>query len=52
MLGTVKRFFYHFTEEARQKRRHQEMVNFLSQAYDRAHLEHLENQWFKKNGYM
>lgn len=51
MIRKIKEIVYYFSEEAQRKRRHDAMIAYLSQAQDRAHLEQLENQWFKMNGY-
>lgn len=51
MMKTIRKIMYHFSEEASRKRREKAMNDFLSQAKDRIHLEQLENQWFKTNGY-
>ena len=51
MLNTIKRLMYHFSEEAHRQRRLESMNAYLGQAKDRMHLEQLETEWFKKNGY-
>ncbi len=51
MMKTIKKIMYYFSEEAQQKRRQKAMNDYLGQATDRVHLEQLENQWFKMNGY-
>lgn len=51
MLNALRRLMYHFSEEAQRKRREQAMNAYLGQAKDRVHLEQLETQWFKMNGY-
>lgn len=36
--------------ETREQKYRREMVKFLSQAYDRIHLEQLEREWEKTHG--
>lgn len=51
MMKVIKKVMYYFSEEASSNRRLKAMNDFLGQAKDRVHLEQLENQWFKMNGY-
>jgi len=52
MLKKLKRIVGILSEEERYRRRQKAMEEFLGQATDRLHLEQLEEQWFKKHGWM
>lgn len=52
MLKKIRNIFRSFSEEGRREKKLKAMEEFLSQATDRVHLEQLENQWFKKHGWM
>jgi hypothetical protein len=41
---------YDSLTETQEAKYHREMTNYLSQASDRLHLEHLERQWEKEHG--
>lgn len=51
MIDSIKKMIHYFSDDAKRQRHHKAMVDFLSQAQDRIHLEHLENQWFREHGY-
>ncbi len=51
MLNVIRKLMYHFSEEAQRKRRQKAMDDYLGLSKDRVHLEQLETQWFKMNGY-
>lgn len=52
MLNAIRKIFHYFSEDAAKERHNKAMIAFLSQAQDRAHLEQLEDQWFRKHRYM
>jgi hypothetical protein len=47
MVSGIKKFFRGFRDR-RENKQHSRMTEFLSQAYDRGHLEYLMKQWDEK----
>lgn len=51
MISTIKKLMHHFSNDAYRQRHLKAMNDYLGQAVDRVHLEQLEREWFKKNGF-
>jgi hypothetical protein len=45
----IKNIRYKFSSEYAEKKRQQQLEDFLSQAIDRVHLEYLMAEWDRKN---